>query len=388
LEAQPPRGGSHQKGATMTPARPPASAAGTIATLGFWRDLMIVLAVLIIGLVAGASLLIPFAFALLMFVLLTAVIDWIAGRRVAGHACPGWLAHILGLGVILAGMTVVVTILGNQAAEVANAAPRYAERLDALGEGLKRHLGDDNALLLTEALAKVDIAGVALNLANDAGVFLSGLLLMLLYIPFMMVERGPLSRKLELAAGSPEAGERIRALMAAISRGVQRYVGIKSFVSIVTGGFTYLVTKSMGLDFAETWGVLAFALNFIPSIGSILGVVLPSLIALVQFDTLTPFLIIALGCGMVQFLIGNVLEPTLTGRTLNLSPLMVILALTIWTTIWGISGAFLSVPITVCVLIVFSHLKATRPVAILMSGDGRLIDESAKDTPVAGADRW
>ena len=100
------------------------------------------------------------------------------------------------------------------------------------------------------------------------------------------------------------------------------------------------------------------------------------MIALVQFETIGPFLVIVLGCGTLQFVIGNFLDPAMLGRSLNMSTFLVILALTFWTTVWGLIGAFLSVPLTVCILIIFSHIPALRPVAVLMSLDGQLGDDS------------
>jgi len=104
------------------------------------------------------------------------------------------------------------------------------------------------------------------------------------------------------------------------------------------------------------------------------------MIALVQFESIGPFLVIVLGCGTIQFLIGNFLDPAMLGRSLNMSTFLVILALTFWTTVWGLIGAFLSVPLTVCILIIFSHIPALRPAAILMSLDGRLGDQDGMDT--------
>ena len=149
----------------------------------------------------------------------------------------------------------------------------------------------------------------------------------------------------------------------------------KTIISLLTAGISYTVFRLLGLEFAETWAVLTFALNFIPSIGSIVAVIFPALVSLVQFDSVTPFLIIVFFCGTVQFLIGNFLDPAMLGRSLNMSSFMVILSLTFWTVVWGLIGAFLSVPLTVCILIVFSHIPATRPLAILMSKDGRLSTE-------------
>jgi AI-2 transport protein TqsA len=108
------------------------------------------------------------------------------------------------------------------------------------------------------------------------------------------------------------------------------------------------------------------------------AVLIPAIVALVQFETLTPFLIIIFGCGAIQFVVGSILEPSFTGRSLNLSPLMVILALTYWTTLWGLAGALMSVPITVSVMIIFANIPAARPLAILMSGDGKLPGDQAQ----------
>lgn len=342
------------------------------ATLAFWRDLLIVLAITVAALHFGRALLIPLSIALLLFVLLTSVIDRLTAMKIAGRDVPEWLAHVISLFVILTGLAAILSVLAGQARQVAEAVPRYEARFTSILSDVVSIVGEENAEALGTAIAEIDITGFALNTVNAAGATLSGLFLVLMYLPFMLLERHPMKRKVVIAAPDPELGREMARAARNISAGLQRYVGIKTLVSAVTGLLSYAVMKFVWLDFAETWGVLAFALNFIPTIGSILGVVIPSLVALVQFDTLTPFLMIALGCGAVQFTIGNIVEPSLTGKSLNLSPLMVILALTVWSSIWGISGAFLSVPITVCVMIVLSHVPAARWVAVLMSGDGDL----------------
>ncbi|MDJ0858658.1 MAG: AI-2E family transporter [Dinoroseobacter sp.] len=329
-------------------------------------------AIIVAALYFGRGLLVPFAIALLLFFLLTALIDRIAAAHIAGKPVPVWLAHVAGFGVILLGLVAILSILSSQAQEVAEAVPRYQARFADILAQIVAVIGDDNAQAVDTAIAEFDISSFATSTVNTAGSFLSGVFLVLLYIPFMMLERHPMKAKVAIAAPDPELGDEMSKAVRSISLGLQRYVGIKTLVSALTGLFSYVVMRLVGLDFAETWGVLAFALNFIPTIGSILGVVFPSIVALVQFETLTPFLIIALGCGAVQFVIGNVVEPSLTGKSLNLSPLMVILALTLWSTIWGISGAFLSVPLTVCAMIVLAHVPSARWAAVLMSGDGNL----------------
>jgi AI-2 transport protein TqsA len=354
----------------------------SVASLGFWRDLAIILGLTITGLTVGASLLIPFAMATLLFVLLMAMADRITEIEFGNAHLPRWVAHLVSFFAVGCGVALILLITDSQAGKVAEAVPRYTERFAQITSSVVSLVGAENATRVEKAIIGIDISRVASGTMSGAGAVLSGAFLIVLYIPFMLLERRPMLKKLPLAFGNDEVGAQISTVIGEISVGLRRYVGIKTVASLVTALCSYLVMKPVGLDFAETWGVLAFMLNFIPTIGSIVGVVLPSVVSLVQFESITPFLVIVIGCGLVQFIVGNILEPAITGRTLNLSPLMVVVALTFWSALWGVAGALLSVPITVCMLIVFSHIRGTRPLAILMSGDGRFntVTDSASET--------
>jgi predicted PurR-regulated permease PerM len=160
--------------------------------------------------------------------------------------------------------------------------------------------------------------------------------------------------------------------MADISESIRRYLLIKTIMSLLTAGVSYDVLNMIGVDFAETWTLLIFLLNYIPSIGSILGVIFPALLVLLQFDTLWQFFIIAVLLSSAQLIIGNVIEPTFMGRTLNLSPFVVIASLAFWSIIWGPVGAFLSVPLTTTLVIACSHVPSFRWIAVLLSADGQI----------------
>ncbi|MEO1224292.1 MAG: AI-2E family transporter, partial [Pseudomonadota bacterium] len=162
---------------------------------------------------------------------------------------------------------------------------------------------------------------------------------------------------------------------------------VKTLTSLMTGLASYTVLRLVGVDFAETLALIIFLLNYIPNIGSILGIVFPAMIALVQFDTLAPFLIATPILIAIQVIIGNLVEPMLMGRSLNLSSFVIILALVFWGVIWGIPGMFLSVPITVVALIVCSHIRGARWIAILLSKDGQIdFDEDDAEAEVSRAD--
>lgn len=336
------------------------------------RDVAIVATLTILGLYASANFLIPLTMALLINVLIIAVSD----RVVSLVPLPVWIANVLAVVVVLAGLFIIMYIVGSQATQFARTVGTYENQFDDAVKRLTDLVGNDVTGFIRDNLISIDMTNVARVLLGSATSMLNQFLLISLYVGFLMVERLAFRKKIQLAAGSPETGAELASVIDAISFSLQRYVGVKTMISLITAGLSYSIFRILGLEYAETWAVLTFALNFIPSIGSIIAVIFPAMIALVQFETIVPFLVVVLGCGTLQFLIGNFLDPAMLGRSLNMSTFLVILALTFWTTIWGLIGAFLSVPLTVCILIIFSHIPALRPVAILMSLDGRLDDPS------------
>ncbi|NVO55331.1 AI-2E family transporter [Rhodobacteraceae bacterium B1Z28] len=340
-------------------------------SLSVVRDTCIVATLVVLGLYAGAAFLIPLTMALLVNVLIIALSD----RVIAVTRAPVWIANIAGITVVLVGLFMIMYVLGSQATQFARSINTYESQFDGAVERITGLVGNDVTTFIRDNLVSIDMSYVARILLGSATSLLNQFFLISLYVAFLMAERLAFRKKIQLAAGNPQTGAEFASMLDAISFSLQRYVGVKTFISLITASISYAVFRTLGLEYAETWAVLTFALNFIPSIGSIIAVVFPAMIALVQFETIGPFLIIVLGCGTLQFLIGNFLDPAMLGRSLNMSTFLVILALMFWTTVWGLIGAFLSVPLTVCILIVFSHIPALRPIAILMSLDGRLDED-------------
>ena len=130
--------------------------------------------------------------------------------------------------------------------------------------------------------------------------------------------------------------------------------------------------RAVDLDFAAFWALLVFILNYIPTIGSIVATILPGLLALVQFESWTPFVILVIGITVIQQALGSFLEPNLMGMTLNLSPLVVVISLILWGMLWGVVGMFLCVPITVILVIILANFPGTRWVSVLLSKEGKI----------------
>ena len=172
-----------------------------------------------------------------------------------------------------------------------------------------------------------------------------------------------------------------------IDQKIRRYIVTKLGVSAFTGLFVWFVLSHLGLELAEVFGILAFLLNFIPSIGSIISTFLPLPIAVAQFQgDVGTIVLVLLIPGVVQLVMGNVVEPKLMGGGLNLHPITILLALSFWGLLWGVIGMFLAAPITAVIRIVLMQFDSLRPLGELLTGKlpGQTGHESViiKDPPV------
>jgi AI-2 transport protein TqsA len=143
-------------------------------------------------------------------------------------------------------------------------------------------------------------------------------------------------------------------------------------INIALGVISWLIMAMMGLEFAVFWAIIIALLNYIPYVGSIVGVAFPIALAVVQFDDLNTVLLLLALLIAAQMLMGNIIEPQVMGNSLNLSPYVILISLTAWSSLWGIAGAIFSVPIAAIMVIVFSEFERTRPLAILLSLNGQI----------------
>ena len=196
--------------------------------------------------------------------------------------------------------------------------------------------------------------------------------IVVIYAGFLFVEQVRFRRKLAIMLDSGANQARVEAVLDQIDHDIRVYIRIKTTLAVITSALAYSVMAAVGVDFAGFWAVMVFFFYYIPTVGSILAIVAPAVLTLVQFDSLTPFLIVLLVFGTIQIVTANVIEPAIMGRSLNLSPLVVIVSLMVWGSIWGVVGMFLCVPIMVVALIVLAQFETTRPVAVLLSADGEI----------------
>ncbi len=319
-----------------------------------------------------SGLLIPFVVAVLIWYLINALANTYGRITIRGWRPPGFLSLLTAILSVLAGLFFLLQLVSANVIAVTKAAPFYGQNLDNL---VKRMFGTADfsvAPSVTQIIEQIDIGalirGVAGTLTGVAGK--TGLIL--IYLLFLFLEQKSFRPKLAALFPNSDHKVAVQRTIARIMTSIQRYIFIKTLMSLLTGGLCFTILGLVGVDFAIFWGFFAFLLNYIPTIGSVVAVIFPTLLAILQFDTLTPPIIILVSLGVVQFGVGSLLEPKLHGDRLNLSPLVVLLSLALWGTIWGLVGMFLSVPITVAILIICSEFPRTRPLAIILSQSGKI----------------
>ncbi len=340
----------------------------------------LVLAVALVLLIFGAVFLIPLTIAIFLWSLLSALAKILGRFRLGGRGLPTWATQTLAIIIVLGANVAVYDLVAGQAGALQAAAPVYQENFSQIASRAVETLGLEELPTTGLLLDMLDIGSVLSWLGSSVGSGITNLVLIFIYVGFLLAEQHQIPLKLSRLRPDEADAARIRALAVDVSLQVQRYIWMKTAVSLLTGMVSYVILRLIGVDFAAIWALSIFFLNFIPNIGSMLGVLLPALLTLVQFDNYTPFLMVTIGLGATQFVIGNVIEPAYMGRSLNLSSFMIVLSLTFWGLLWGIPGMFLSVPIMVVFAIVCSHFDELRWIAVLLSTDGQIMASPSRDS--------
>ncbi len=340
----------------------PDSGSPEPAHIGF-RTLLTLAALVVVvaGLKAAGPLLLPFFVAVFLSILSAPPVLWLERK-----GWPDWSAVLV---VMLGVFGLLMTFAGLVGASLRGfeeALPRYRERLIDQTSHLMDYLAtfgyefkSEDILGMIEPGALVDMFGSTLNGLLGA---LANTSLVVLTMVFILFEAAGFPRKLAKAVEHPttslQSGGRIMVE-------IQRYLALKTVVSVATGVLVVLSAWALGVDFAVLWGALAFFFNFIPNVGSVLAAIPAVLVALIQLGPETA-LYLMLCYVAINMIIGNAVEPKLMGDQLGLSPLVVFLSLVFWGWVWGPVGMLLSVPLTMIVKILFEQSDDGRWVAVLL----------------------
>ncbi len=328
------------------------------------QTLLAIIAVILIGAVlkVTASVTLPLAFA----IFLTAIF-WPLQRRLA-QRMPRGAAVILSLVAFLIVVGIFIGLLWLSASIVAQGWQPYNDQfaryqqqvqnwLQSVGLSMPGGGGESNAGL---------IQPVVTNTGRSVGGFVATFVLVIAFLVFGLLETPDFQTKLERLLPTERASGWINAIHT-ITGDFQRYIVVRTIIGLITGVLVTIFAWIIGLDFAIIWGLTNFLLNYIPTLGSIVAVIPPVLFGLVQFQSIPMALVVLLGVGGVQLVMGQYIDPLLQGKYLALSPLVVLLSVTFWGWLWGIGGAFIGVPLTIGIVIACRHFDRTRWIATLLA---------------------
>ncbi|TVQ56293.1 MAG: AI-2E family transporter [Rhodobacteraceae bacterium] len=322
----------------------------------------------------GRGIFVPMVSALLIVYIvigvskLTTALPWI-GPRV-----PLRVHYFLAAVAIGYALIEMVAVFSANLAAIAAQAPRFQFAILALIQDAAARFGVEGTLtwatIRRDLLGEINLQSIARTTLTSAATMLTGLFFVLLNVAFMMMEQRSFYTKLGRLSNDPTRVARILDVVTDINARVGRYLAVKTLINVALGVLSYAIMTLAGLEFAVFWAIVIGLLNYIPYIGSFVGVAFPVALSIVQFGEFDQVVALALALTAAQVLMGNVIEPQVMGTSLNLSPYVILVSLTAWSSLWGVAGALFSVPITAVMVIVFSEFPGSRPIAVLLSKNG------------------
>ena len=322
------------------------------------------------GMVQMQAILAPFLFALLVAIAGALPLKWLQSKRV-----PGPIAALI-VAALFIGVLLLFGGLAAQSLEgFTEALPGYRTDLQALFVKVQARL-DPYGLEVPSRMSQVDeqlAMGILTSLVQGVARSFSSVATSIVILVFLLLEAADYKVKFRAALSDTVDVGRLEK----VTDDVQRYLFVKTVTSAVTGFLIWLLCFVVGVDFPVLWGLIAFVLNYIPVVGSIIAAIPAVLLGLISLN-LFSVVGLSIGYAVVNTAVSNFLEPQLMGRHLGLSPLIVFMSLVFWGWAWGPIGMFLSVPITMLVKILFENSDDLRWVATLM-GSARGLRRQAED---------
>lgn len=381
-------------------SRPPAPRSVAAAFYGLGLTVIVFFVLWV-----AQGILVPLIVSILLTFLIVSVKNGFDRIPVIGRFLPSPVSYALSFTLIAMVLLVISLIVRENAAAVLQKAPQYQARLGELAksfilwaedkswipedaveafadflEGLRGGMtpeGEDIVIdenrpdLRAQAFAAARGAiGAATTAASS---LLGNVVTIFLYTAFLLIERGRFSRKLTRMAGSVSARRQIDEAIDDITRLIRTYISMKTLINFSVATISYILMLILGTDFAGFWALLIFVFGYVPIVGAVIAVSLPVILTLLAPDgglgkaALTLVLLVGAEQSMSSFV-----EPRVMGKSLNLSPLVILISLATWGSIWGFAGMLLSVPMTVVALITLSQFEATRPIAIMLSDNGEI----------------
>ncbi len=333
------------------------------------RNALVVIAVIASG--AALRWMADIITPLLLAVFLTVMVDGFS--RVIRRRLPGFpraAAMALGIAIpsilLIAGGVVVADNADGFIQTLAKSEPKLNAAIADMAHATRFH-GPHSVDQMMRRLDPTQYLG---TIAQGVQGFASSAVFVLVYLGFLIASRGAFELKGQRLFGAAEKRQEALSVMLRVRDGIERYLWIQTVTGLIIAVGSWAVMLFVGLENALFWAFLIFIVNYIPIVGAVAAILLPTLFALLQFHGFGPALIVFGGLWVITFLVGNILLPRMQGDSLNMDPLVVLLSLAFWGALWGLPGMFLSTPLTVLVMVILAQFDGSRWMAILLSRDG------------------
>ncbi len=281
------------------------------------------------------------------------------------------ISNILSVGTFVGLIYLFATRVRPMFSELLTMMPDIQAGLNSMWHYVSDKFGID-----ISSIAVPSITSIASSIGSSVARLATSMGMVLVYMLFMFIEQSTFHRKFAVLFPNRGQGKKARYIIHSIDENMKKYLFMKTLVSGITGLISFAWMYILDLEFAGIWAFAIFILSYIPTIGAILGCAMPILFAAISGATVNEIILLAMGLIGLQIVFGNIIEPKLTGKTLNLSTLAILINLVFWGLIWGVAGMFFSVPLLVATFIITAQFDSTRWIAILLSADGKIPDKN------------
>lgn len=367
----------------MPPARP---APPTVPPAVVSRTALVILAVVACGAVLFwlRNIFTPLALALFLAVLIDGLV-----RLIRKHWpwLPRKAALPTALVIAVLAFVCAVLFIADNATSFALQLVDYTPRLNQMIAQAAAAMGMEVPPTVSQLSQQLNVTAFLREVAGRLQDFASDAIFVLIYLGFILASRRGWERK--IVGLFPEREERQEAVEAflRIRDGVEQYLWVQTVTGMMIGLGSWAAMAVAGLDNAAFWAFLIFIASYIPIIGGIVGILLPPVFGLVEFDSYWRALILLAALQGIQFVVGNIIQPRMQGRSLNMDPVTVLLSLAFWGALWGLPGMFLSTPLTVMAMVILAQFNGTRWIAVLLSEDGEPEKLRHRDPHAAPGDK-
>lgn len=317
------------------------------------------------------NLLKPLVISIIFWYIIRVMSNFITKVKIGNLGVPDWIAKLISLILIIIAIYSFINIVAVNLKEIASNVDQYNTRQDNLLSQAADFLGFEGFdKEIKDLPGSAELRPYLTTLINGLTQGVGYTIIIIIYLIFILVEEFIFKKKITYIYQNAKNFEEMKKVMDQMNNSIKRYLTVKTFASFLTALLAYIALLIIGVNFPLLWAFIIFTFNFIPYVGSFVATLLPSIFASLQYNSLSYFLWTFLFIQAAQTIVANFIEPKIVGRSLNLSPLVVFVTLTVWGTIWGVLGMFIAVPVTSILVIILAQFPNTRYVAVLLSESG------------------